>query len=263
MPEQSESIMTPVGRIVAGSIHEPQKQVDPQTKQPKLDQAGQQIMEYFFALAIPKDGSGNHWAHTEWGAVLWAVGHMAFPGGQAQSRPDFAWKVVDGDSPIPNQNNIAPNTREGYLGHWVLSFKTGFAPQMVNADGKQAIAGSEFYRGCYAQVLCTVRGNASNQSPGIYLNHQIVALSGHGERIITGPDAATAGFGQAPAPQAMSQVPVAQNVAANVPMQPVQPMAPAPQPQPGTVMAAPGQQQVVAPDQPHPQVMTPPPPVQR
>lgn len=261
-----QNIMTPVGRLVSGSVDQPQIVTDPTTRQPKLDAQGQQQVEYYIGVAIPK-GQEGHWAHTEWGAILWQVGHAAFPGGQAQ-RPDFAWKVIDGDSTVPNKNNVVPNTRDGFAGHWVLSFKTGFAPQMVNADGSQAIAGQDFYRGCYVQVLATTRGNGSAQSPGIFLNTQIVALSGHGERIATGPDAASAGFGQAQAPAAMSQVPVAQNVAANIPGAPVPGQAAAPpQPAGAPAVAAPpvaAPQQAAAPGAPaapHPQVMTPPPPV--
>lgn len=271
MTEETKSIMTPVGRLVSGSVDDAQTVTDPTTRQPKVDAQGNQHVEYYIGVAIPK-GNEGHWANTEWGAVLWQVGHTSFPGGQAQSRPDFAWKVTDGDSQVPNQNNVRPCDREGYAGNWILSFKTGFAPQMVNADGSQAIAGSEFYRGCYVQVLSSVRGNGSQQSPGIYLNHQIVALSGHGERISTGPDAATAGFGQAALPQGASQTPVAQNVAANVPgaPQPTQAAATAP-PQPAAAPTvaqqpagappapgAPAAPPVGAPAAPHPQVMTPP-----
>jgi hypothetical protein len=289
-----QSIMTPVGRLVAGSVNEPFPMTD-DNNQPKLDSSGQQKHEYYVGLAIPKNGTGQHWAHTSWGAILWVAGHGAFPGGQAQ-KDSFAWKVTDGDSMEPNTKNVRPCDREGWPGNWIVGFKTGFAPQMVNHDGKQAIAGQEFYRGCYVQVEATVNGNASTQSPGIYLNHRIIALSGHGERMTTGPDAASVGFGGAPAPAGMSATPLAQNVAANVPQQapapvqqmapapvqqmapapvqqmapaPVQQMAPAPVQQmaPAPVaqqpMQAPAPVQQMAPTQPHPQVMTPPPPVQQ
>ncbi len=257
MSEQAENIMTPVGRLVSGSVHEPQKKVDPKTNQPKLDAAGNQEIEYYIGVAIPK-GNETHWGTTDWGQIIWATGFRDFPGGENSRAklPNFHWKIIDGDSAVPNQKNITPVSRDGYPGNWVVSFKTNFAPQMVNATGQQAIGGNEFYRGCYVQVLGTVKGNDRTDSPGVYLNTQIVALSGHGDRISTGPDAASAGFGQAPAPQAMSQVPIAQNVAAAIPQE--QPVVAQPAPTQPTQNVAP-----VEPTNPHPQVMAPPPPVQQ
>ncbi len=166
---------TPVGRLVMGSLYTPQTtnmEGQPLTVKSGPN-AGQPTVKYFFALAIPK-GSEQHWSQTEWGQKILMAGQQGFPQGQWQT-PTFAWKVVDGDSGVPNAKGKANNTREGYPHNWVLSFSSGF----------------------------------SMLKPGIYLNHNMVALSGFGPEISVGPDPASAGFGVAPLPAGASAAPVA------------------------------------------------------
>jgi hypothetical protein len=164
-------------------------------------QTGQPRVQFAFGLAIPK-GAERHWAETEWGRVVWAVGHASAP--QAAQSPSFAWKVTDGDSQIPNKKGNKPADREGYPGHWVLAFGSSFAPRIYNRDGSQPIAEPGAVKtGYYVQVAGSVAGNDSTQNPGVYLNHELVALQGYGAEITSGPDAASVGFGKGPAPAAM------------------------------------------------------------
>ena len=208
MPRQN--FTTPVGRMVMGSLYKPQtKDAEGNLLTIKSGpNAGQPKVEYFFALAILKGGEG-HWAHTEWGKIIWAVGHADFPSGQAQS-PAFAWKVVDGDSQTPNRTGKKPCDREGYPGNWVLSFKSGFAPKIYNANGSQEISEPDAVKcGYYIQVNGDVEGNGSMQQPGVFLNHSIVALSAYGPEIHVGPDPSGVGFGNAPLPAGASLTPPA------------------------------------------------------
>ena len=275
---------TPVGRFVSGSAHEQQKCIDPVTKQPKLDEQNQQRYEYFIGVAIPKDGA-NHWAASSWGKIIWEAAFAGFPGQQAlimdpatnQMNPNFAWKIIDGDSAVPNRNGKAPNTNENYRGCWIVQFKTSFAPQLWNADGSQQIPGTEFKRGYYIQISGTVRANGISANPGVYLNHDMIALSGYGDVIHSGPDVSEAHFGGALPPGA-SATPVGQFDTTQVPMQQQQPAGapaqqPVPQQQPPVQqpqqppMQAPGQPeqqpaQMQAPGQPHTQILTPPSPPQ-
>lgn len=199
---------TPVGRMVMGSLYKPQT-TDPDGK-PLMVKSGPNIgqakVQYFFAVAIPK-GAEQHWSQTPWGQIVWGVGHAAFPR-EAQT-PHFAWKVVDGDSQVPNRKNIKPASREGYPGHWVISFASGFAPKIYNKDGTQAVVEPDAVKcGYFVQVNGDVDGNGSQQQPGVFINHSMVALSGYGPEISVGPDPTTAGFGQGPAPAGMMAAPV-------------------------------------------------------
>ena len=220
---------TPVGRLVMGSLYKPQT-TDADGKPLVVKSgpnAGQPKVTYFFALAIPKNPGETHWSQTPWGATIYKAGSEAFP--QACQAPSFAWKVVDGDSTIPNKKGIAPITREGYKGNWVISFSSGFAPKIYNNDGSQAIVEPDAVKlGYFVQVNADVDGNGSNQNPGVYINHSMVALSAYGPEIVVGADASSVGFGQAPLPAGATTTPPA---AFTPPAQPA-PVAAAPAPMP-------------------------------
>lgn len=207
-------LLLPPGRLVAGSLVKPNTtdwQGNPLTTKTGPN-AGQPRIEYFFAVAIAK-GAETHWSQSEWGQVIYGVAAQAWPGGEAQ-RPDFSWKITDGDSQVPNKRNVAPCTKVGYPGHWVIGFSSGFAPNMYTADGTQqlmAVAGQPDPINCgdYVQVFCKIASNMNQGNPGIYINHSMVALAGFGERITSGPDAAAVGFGGAPLPVGASATPLA------------------------------------------------------
>jgi hypothetical protein len=199
---------TPVGRIVQGDLYSPQT-ADAEGK-PLVVKSGPNIgqprVDYFFALAIPK-GNEDHWARTEWGAKIWAIGHGAFPA-QAQSRA-FAWKVKDGDSTEPNRVGRKPCDQEGFKGCWILNFSGGYAPKVCNSDGSAYLLEKNAVKpGYYVQVLGSCTGNGSTQQPGVFLNHSIVSLQGYGPVIAFGPDAASAGFGKAALPPGASATPI-------------------------------------------------------
>lgn len=234
---QSVEILTPVGRLVMGSLYKPQTtDIDGKPLLVKNGpSAGQPTQRYFFALGIPKDGSGKHWAETPWGAKIWQTGHGSFPQGQAQS-PTFAWKIVDGDSQVPNGKGIKPASREGYPGHWVLSFSSGFAPKLYRLDQANQptpwVDVDAINLGDYVEVLGNVAGNDNLLKSGVFLNHSMVCFRGYGQRIIVGPDPTQVGFGAAAAPAGVSAVPVGATLApgavAGTPLPPGTAMAPPP-----------------------------------
>lgn len=231
-------LLTPVGRLVQGSLYEAQT-TDAENK-PLVyksgPNAGQPRVEFYFAVAIPK-GPEKHWAETEWGKKIWEVGHKGFPQGQANS-PTFAWKIKDGDSTVPNRVGKKPCDQEGFSGHWVLSFSSGFAPGIYNSDGtQQMLEPNAVNLGDYIQVFGSVADNESQQQPGVYLNHSMVALAGYGKRIFTGADPKAVGFGNAPLPAGASATPISQGFNPAPPAAPVNsaphvytppPVAPAP-----------------------------------
>ena len=256
---------TPVGRLVGGSLYKPST-TDAEGK-PLVTKtgpnAGQSRVEYYIAIAIPK-GAETHWGQTAWGAPIWAAGHAAWPGGQAQ-HPTFAWKIEDGDSTIPNKKGKKPCDREGFPGHWILRFGGGYAPSVWNSDGSAPIQEQDAVKpGYYIQIRGSVSGNGSASQPGIYLNHDKVALAGFGPEIRTGEDVGQAGFGKGvDLPAGASRVPVggmAEGAAPAPAPAPVAPPVAAPVAPPVAPPAADPAPVAVA---PHPGFLTaaPPPPV--
>ncbi len=235
-------LKTPVGRIVAGSAHKVKTKDGngnplvvkngPNTGQPRT--------EFYMGLAIPKTDPG----YNDIYAAIYNEGRAGFPhlfdASGACILPTFAFKVVDGDSAIPNESGNKPCEKEGYPGNWVLNFSNGFAPgcyQYVEAEKRWAAMPDPtvIKRGDYAQVSFSIKGNQSTQRPGVYLNHDMVAFVGHGVEIITGPDPNQA-FGNAPAlPPGASATPLAPSVGIApppVPSQAAPPVGIAPPPAP-------------------------------
>lgn len=224
------NFLTPVGRLVAGSLY--RGQTTDKNGKPKViktgPNAGQPRTEFYFGVAIPKT-PGQHWASSEWGSVIWGVGHAAFPQGQAGA-PTFAWKIIDGDSQVPNKAGKKPCDQEGYPGHWILNFSGSFAPSIYNKDGSVELKDPDVVKlGYYVQVSGNVDGNGSVESPGVYLNHDMVAFAGIGPVIQVGPDASAVGFGQAALPAGAQPVPAtAMQHAMGAPAVPSVPAVPVP-----------------------------------
>ena len=115
----ARQVVFPVSRYLMGSFYKASdKDADGKPRIVKTGQnAGQPTQQFFFAFGVPKTPGKAHWAHEAWGAEIWAVGNTCFP--KIAENPSFAWKIVDGDSAVPNKKGIASNMREGYPGHWV------------------------------------------------------------------------------------------------------------------------------------------------
>ena len=245
---QKVNITSPVGRIVMGSLYDPSTtdaEGKPLVVKKAGPNAGQPRVNYFFALAIPK-GAEPHWAHTPWGQQIWNVGNQAFP--NAAQAADFSWKIVDGDSQIPNKRGRKPCDNEGWPGHWVLKFSGGFAPKVYQQEGAGyvQVMQKDFCKpGYFVEVAFSVEGNGSQSQPGVYLNHSMVCFRAYGPEISFGPDVASAGFGAAPLPAGASMTPLAGAIpmpqapaaAPTMPLPPGLPqvpgVAPAPLPQGG------------------------------
>jgi hypothetical protein len=223
----AQAITTPVGRLVGGNV-EVLRDKKGNDGKPKLKSDGvTPIKECYFELAIPKEPGHTHWAQTAWGAQIYQIGAAAFP--QMHQNPAFAWKIIDGDSAIPNRKGKVPNQNPNYVGHWILKISSGFVPNRYRGQAgawAQVVEDGVFKLGYYAQVSLQVQGNGSSETPGVYLNPGMVCLRGFGQEIYVGPDVDSAGFGAAPLPPGASAVPVA---AATLPAAPGVPgAAPAP-----------------------------------
>lgn len=236
MADISVQITTPVGRIVQGSLSIPQTEdMDGNALVVKTGpNAGQPKVRYYIGVAIPKT-PGKHWAAEAWGQPIWNTGHAGFPQGQA-SRPDFAWKITDGDSEIPNKKGNKPKDKTGFAGHWILNMTTEFPIKCFNSNGTVPMEPAAIKTGYFVQVALTCApNNDANRNPGIYLNPQIVAFQAYGEEILFGPDPTAMGFGQnVQLPAGASATPVGALSTGAAPPPPGTPAAPA-----ATTQAAP------------------------
>ena len=183
-------ILFPLGRMVAGDLYTlNDKDASGQPRVIKSGpNAGKPSPQCYFALAIAKVPGHTHWKQTDWGAAIYDAAVAAWPQGQ-YAAPLFAWKIIDGDSAIPNKSGTAPNTREGYPGHWVISFNGSFLPAIYSAGGERRIdAEGAVKRGYFIRVAGNTQSNMSTQSPGMYVNYVYVEMVAYGEEITFGPD---------------------------------------------------------------------------
>lgn len=190
-------ILFPVGRLVGGSLYKGESKDD--KGQPLVyktgKNAGQPRTSYSFGVAFKK-GTEQHWNQTQWGQQIYQEAQKT-AASTYQGR-FFAWKVTDGDSSEPNKKGNIPRDREGYPGHWVVWFSGNFAPKIFNSNGTEPIFEVDAVKpGYFVQVFGNTEFNANSESPGMYLNFNLVAFSAYGPEIIlsSGPDAASVGFG--------------------------------------------------------------------
>lgn len=209
MSTQKVNLTSPVGRIVAGNLYKPNvTDFDGKPLTVKTGpNAGQPRTNYFFALAILK-GPEPHWAHTVWGGKIWQVGNTLFP--QAAQRPDFAWKIEDGDSTIPNKRGKKPCDNEGWPGHWIIRFSGGFAPKVYRPEGAgfvQVMEPDYVKPGYFVEVYFNVDGNDNQNNSGVYINYDMICFRAYGPEIVFGPNVNEAGFGQSQLPAGASMTP--------------------------------------------------------
>lgn len=218
MASQAINFTTPTGRLVSGNVYKLSERkkdgktmIDPATGKPEMNS--------YFGLAIPKI-PGQHWSQyprletkpgePSWGEAIWLAAHQFVPAaGQMSQNGTFAMKITDGDSQVPNTKQKRPCDQEGWPGHWVLHFGGSFLPKTYNGDGSAMVPAESVKTGYFVQVAGSVRANDSTQKPGVYLNPGLVALRGYGPEIVSGPDAASAGFGGGALPAGASAMPPA------------------------------------------------------
>lgn len=180
-------VTTPVARLLWGSVHKGRAKEN-EDGSPKLIKSGadqgKPLFMFEFGVGIPKTQA--HWANEPgWGQALWAEAQACWPGGQTQ-RPDFAFKVTDGDSQVPNKRMKKPCDQEGFAGHWVVSFSGMSAPQIFSTlDGGAPRAWAPtpqqpelIQPGDMVQVFGTISSNNSQLTAGMYFNHRAVCMRG-------------------------------------------------------------------------------------
>jgi hypothetical protein len=191
-------IITPVGRLVQGDPFKPNT-TDMKGK-PRTDKQGNPRSEWFVALAIAKTDPGL----DQFKQAISIAAQQDWPGGEWK-RPDFFWKMVDGD--VQEHKDKA-----GFAGHSVFRMTNGYPIKIYTKGGEQQIVNpDQVKRGDYFRASVSVRGNGDHTNPGIYINIHMLEHIGYGEEISGGPDARevfgsnTVGY----TPPGMSQTPVA------------------------------------------------------
>ena len=236
-----EKVRLPVGRIVGGNPAVAQPKTNFQTNQPVLDKEGKPIQEWRCDIAIPK----NEFLSKVWPLMLQEAA-TAFPinpqTGQPNVSRDFAWKMVDGDSPeTPKRSKVPYNQREGYPGHYILKISTeAFAPPIFKFENGayRKIEPNEIKRGDYVVPNVDIKVHTNNDG-GLYLNPNGFELVGYGAAIASTASAdPTEMFGGQPVqlPPGASPVPV--GAPAGVPM-PQMGQMPAAMPQMGNAPVMP------------------------
>lgn len=205
MPQE---FISPVGRIVQGSVFEPNL-TDSKGNRLKVKtgpNAGQETQNYFLALAVPKTQAAWWLEPDPFWMQVYNEGRTGYPQhfnpqtGACQ-HPRFAFKIVDGDG-IDNDGKSNAQ-KEGQAGHWVIKFSTTICPKGV-FNGKylnpqDAAEKNAIKRGHFARVMGSMRPNTGSDVPGVYLNQAGVEWIAYGPEIISGPDALAA-FAAAPKP---------------------------------------------------------------
>lgn len=220
------------GRIVWCSGNTPFEgkiKTDPNTKQIKLNQKGEQVREYGFGLAVPKEElQQGKSAYDFWKAVH-EEAQKIYPNGVPQG---FAWKYKDGDTIDHNGQPFA--NREGYKGCLVFTLTTTLPITFFKYEGQNCTMISEGIKcGDYVQVEVHVKGHAAygQVKAGLYLNPNAVLFLAYGKEIINKPSGEQI-FGSAP-PQ--FNLPPGASLQPTVPGQGLGGIA---TPQPTTVQAA-------------------------
>ena len=192
---RDNQFFTPVGRLVRGDCFTPT--FDEKIVWKKGPDKGKIKPNYYIGVAFSKTDANILKEFEKVRAIFLAEAIKSFPNkfdkaGNCIS-PDFAFKITDGDSAIPNSREKRPCDFEGYPGHWVINFSTAFPPSIVNKEAKplESVSGilKPIKLGDYIRVFGTVVGNGSPDKSGIMLNHKMVQLIQPGVEIKLGLDA--------------------------------------------------------------------------
>lgn len=185
---QGTQVLVPGGRIVwvGGDLFKGQLVTEFNSKTPKLDQQGRQMVEYSFGLAIAKkelEPGGS--AYPLWEAIF-KEAYAMYP--SRQLPPAFSLKYKDGDGVDDKGASFA--TRQGYQGHLVFSLKTQIPIQFFRYEnGQNFMVSNGIKCGDYVTVQISVKahGAMGQGKPGMYLNPQAVQLVREGQEIVNRP----------------------------------------------------------------------------
>lgn len=238
------ALITITGRLIQGNLYTP-SDTDSEGNLRTIKtgpNAGKPKSSYYIGVAIPKTAA--NWWLEPWGAQALAIVQQDWPRGEFSQRTDFAYKILDGDQKTTTGKTIAHAA-----GCWVIRLESMMQPALWNSNGSaRLVEPNAIKTGYWVQVAFDYKGNGQATKPGMYANPVHVALAGYDSEIISGPDVASAGFGNAALPSHVSTTPIggAPLAAMAAPAVP-QLGGAAPMPQPGIPLGAPALPQLGAP----------------
>lgn len=175
MSEQTQMQISPVGRLVQGDPFKGNWEGFQGRK--NIDNDGNPFQEWYIGVAFQKADP----AVQQMIQAIQQCAAASFPNGEHQ-RPDFSWKIVDGDT---------QPEKEGFAGNFVISFKSRFAPQVFRKGGRDLAAEDEVKRGHFIRVAYSVKGNGqTGDKAGMFINLHMVEHIAFGEEIKSGPGGA-------------------------------------------------------------------------
>ena len=178
------------GRIVMG--HPIKRQPMTKDGKPLVNEDGTAKTQHFFVLAIPK-GQETDWKQTDWGQKVVGVAMQGYRNGEI-NRPNFAWKVEDGDSQVPNLKGRKNADSEGHPGHWIIKCTTQlgcpcfpygkYSPFDAISDITSVKCGDYYL----VSIDCADNTNngAPAQTPGVYMNPMGTVFIRAGVEIMSG-----------------------------------------------------------------------------
>lgn len=206
------------GRIVwtSGELFKGKLKVDDNGRPVMNERNGEQVVEYGFGLAIPKQHAGSSADEISnitnfWNALQGQIKQM-FPQG---APANFATKMKDGDTDI-DPKGVPYSEREGYKGCMVFAMTTQIPINFFVWQNNTNVQVSEGIKsGDYVQVAVGIKVNVPQQAsrkPSVFLNPNMVRLIGYGKEIkamANGNDAF--GFAAPPKMAGASETPVGES----------------------------------------------------
>lgn len=150
------------------------------TQTPRVNQAGETMMEYGFGLAVPKASLGEIWG------AIHEEAFTLFP--NRQIPPGFAMKYKDGDG--IDDKGVPFSQREGYAEHLVFACTTSLPIKFFKYENGQNIMVNEGIKcGDYVNVQLSIKahGAIAAGKAGLYINPNAVQFLGFGKEIINAP----------------------------------------------------------------------------
>lgn len=188
MAQEAKRLVSPVGRIVWGSVYELNTRDKDGRPEPDKEKH-----RFTFGLAIRKDD-------PRLGEFLAALYHQAVAGypnnPTMKQRIDYQWqnfgrdlggsgfkfKVKDGDAALQRTGKPDPNS----VGCFVVSYSTKLPITCSNAQNQQ-IDPKTIERGYFVDVATSIAVNEKlDQTAGIFVNPSVVRFLAHGEQIMGG-----------------------------------------------------------------------------
>jgi hypothetical protein len=192
---------TPTGRLVFGNPFTAQVKKDDDQK-PVLDKVtGQPVMEFTVGVAFAKSDPATTAFLAELRVADRAAWPQYFDAAGNRTAVAFADKIKDGDG--LDRKGRPYSRKDGWAGHWIISFMSQYAPGVFAHDGRQwAQITTGVKPGDYVRVSGTTTSNmqtAASRTAGMYRNLNMVGKVGDGAPIVVGADANEV-FGAAPPP---------------------------------------------------------------